>query len=93
MNEEQITLKKVSALLKAEKADEARLMFENIIPVDSVEYLLVKGELEQKFQHWGKAYNSFAKVLEKEPLNAEAKTRSEMIKGILGFFNPDQFNP
>ncbi len=86
-------LEKVSELLRAEKAAEAKKLFDEIRAVDTVDYLLVKGELEQKFQEWGKAYNSFGKVLEIDPLNSEAKTRLEMIQGIMNFFNPDQFNP
>lgn len=86
-------LEKVSELLRMEKAKEARNLFDEIQEMNSVDYLLVKGELEQKFQEWGKAYNSFGKVLEIDPLNTEAKTRLEIIKGILNFFSPDQFNP
>ncbi|MGE0019971.1 MAG: hypothetical protein AB7S72_09910 [Draconibacterium sp.] len=88
-----ITLEKVKELLRLEKAAEARGLFDEIPASESVEYLLIKGELEQKFQEWGKAQNSFGKVLEIDPLNTEAKTRLEMIKGIMNFFNPDQFNP
>lgn len=86
-------LEKVRELLRLEKATEARSLFDEIQEMNSVDYLLVKGELEQKFQEWGKAYNSFGKVLEIDPLNTEAKIRLEMIKGILNFFSPDQFNP
>ena len=88
-----LELEKVSELLRAEKAAEAQELFDVIPVADSIDYLLIKGELEQKFQEWGKAYNSFGKVLEIDPLNTEAKTRLEMIKGIMNFFNPDQFNP
>lgn len=86
-------LEKVKELLQNEKAAEAQQLFNGIPVVDSIDYLLIKGVLEQKFQHWGKAYNSFTNVLEKDPLNVDAKTRLEMIKGILNFFNPDQLNP
>jgi len=83
----------VSELLWAEKAEEAQRLFSEITEVNSVEYLFVRGELEQKFQQWGRAQNSFARVLEIDPSNQQAKTRIEMIKSILSFFNPDQFNP
>ncbi len=86
-------LEKVRELLSLEKATEARSLFDKISEPENVEYLLIKGELEQKFQEWGKAQNSFGKVLEIDPLNTEAKTRLEMIKGIMNFFNPNQFNP
>lgn len=87
------TLEKVSALLKEEKGAEAQQLFREIPEAISVEYLLVKGELEQKFQQWGKAYNSFNRVLELDPLNTQAKTRLEMIESIFNYFRPDQFNP
>jgi tetratricopeptide (TPR) repeat protein len=86
-------LEKVKELLRAERAAEAQKLFDEILVAENVDYLLVKGELEQKFQHWGKAYNSFGKVLEIDPLNTEAKIRMEMVEGILNFFSPDQFNP
>lgn len=86
-------LEKVRELLRLEKATEARSLFDKISEPENVEYLLIKGELEQKFQEWGKAQNSFGKVLEIDPLNTEAKTRLEMIKGIMNFFIPNQFNP
>lgn len=87
------TLEKVSELMRAEKAAEAQQLFNEIPEEHSVDYLLVKGELEQKFQQWGKAHNAFTSVLEIDPSNTQAQTRLEMIKNILGFFNPDQFNP
>lgn len=93
LNSLNTTLDKVSELLRKEKAAEAQQLFAGISEVNSVEYLLVKGELDQKFQQWGRACNSFTRVLEIDPSNEQAKTRLEMIKSILSFFNPDQFNP
>lgn len=93
MKEIHTQLEIVCELLRAEKAEEALRLFSEIMEVNSVEYLLVRGELEQKFQQWGRAQNSFTRVLEIDPLNQQAQTRIEMIKSILSFFNPDQFNP
>lgn len=80
-------------LLKAEKAGEAQKIFYEIEPVESVEYWMVQGILEQKFQNWGKAINAFSKVMEIEPGNAEAQNNLHLIQSILNFWNPEMFNP
>lgn len=86
-------LEHVSELLKAEKASEARERFNEITETNSVEYFLLKGKLEQKFQNWGDAANAFTRVLEIEPQHNEAQNRLQIIKGILNFWNPEMFNP
>ena len=83
----------VLELLKAEKAIEAQILFYEIEPVETVEYWMVQGILEQKFQNWGKAINAFSKVMETEPGNAEAKNNLQLIQSILNFWNPEMFNP
>ncbi|TNF43707.1 MAG: hypothetical protein EP310_04260 [Bacteroidetes bacterium] len=84
---------KTLELLKAEKATEAKKMFNEVEPLKTVEYLMVQGILEQKFQNWGKAINAFSKVLEIDPENAEAKYNLNLIQSILNFWNPEMFNP
>jgi tetratricopeptide (TPR) repeat protein len=91
MNNE--SLNQVLELIQAEKANEAQLAFNAITPVETVEYYLVKGKLEQKFQNWGNAINAFTKVVEIEPDNIEAQNHLYMIKNILNFWNPEMFNP
>lgn len=86
-------LSRVLELLKAEKASEAQKIFYEMEPVESVEYFMVQGILEQKFQNWGKAINAFSKVMEIEPGNAEAKNNLQLIQSILNFWNPEMFNP
>jgi tetratricopeptide (TPR) repeat protein len=86
-------LNNIFELLKAEKAVEAREKFYEVAETDSVEYFLLKGKLEQKFQNWGEALNSFSKVIEIEPQHVEAQNRLEIIRGILNFWNPEMFNP
>ena len=68
-------------------------MFNEIEHLETIEYLMVQGILEQKFQNWGKAINAFTKVIEIEPDNIEAQNHLYMIKNILNFWNPDMFNP
>jgi len=91
MNSEE--LKKVTELLNAEKANEAQLIFQQITPSETLEYWLVKGKLEQKFQHWSEAINAFTKVLNIEPENKVAQNQLHVVQNILNFWNPEMFNP
>lgn len=59
----------------------------------NVEALLLRGMIYYRMQKWGDAINDFASVLENNPDHAEAKSRMEMAKSILGYFTPDMFNP
>ena len=86
-------LNRVLELIRAEKPTEAQIIFDTIDPVDSIEYCMVKGKLEQKLQNWGKAINAFSKVIELDPENAEAQNRLHIIRNILNFWNPEMFNP
>jgi hypothetical protein len=86
-------LKHILELIKAEKAEEAREKFDCIHPSKTVEYFLVKGKLEQKFQNWGKAMNAFTEVIEIDSDNVEAQNHLRIIRGILNFWNPEMFNP
>lgn len=86
-------LSRVLELIQSENSTEALRKFEEIIPSETVEYFMVKGKLEQKFQNWGKAINAYSKVIELEPENQEAKNHLSIIKGILNFWNPEMFNP
>jgi len=86
-------LRLVLELIRAEKSIEAQKVFNEIVPLESVEYFMVKGKLEQKFQNWGKAINAFSKVVELEPGNIEAQNHLHLIQNILNFWNPEMFNP
>jgi len=83
----------VLELIGKEKAFEAQKVFDEIVPYESIEYLLVKGKLAQKFQNWGKAINAFSKVIELDPENIEAQNQIKLIQNILNFWNPEMFNP
>ena len=91
MNSEK--LKRVEELIREEKALEARKIFDDIKPEETVEYYFVKGTLEQKFQKFGDAINAFSKVIELDPENIEAKNNLHLIQNILNFWNPEMFNP
>ncbi len=86
-------LNRVLDLIRSEKSNEAQIVFNEIVPAETVEYFMVKGKLEQKFQNWGKAINAFSKVTELEPDNIEAQNNLHLIQNILNFRNPDLFNP
>ncbi len=53
----------------------------------------LRARIRFKLQDWGGAMNDYTSVLELEPDNQEAKSGLEMSRNILGFFNPDMFNP
>ena len=86
-------LEEVQNLLQQGKNAEAKRMFESIPESGDVEYWMLKGTIEQRFQQWGKAYNAFVKVQQIDPEHVEAKTQIAMIDSILSFWNKDQFNP
>ncbi|WP_321344933.1 hypothetical protein [uncultured Draconibacterium sp.] len=86
-------LAQIEALLKAEKAEKARNLFEKLEEQQTADYYLLKGKLEQKYQNWGEAINSFNKVLEIDPQNTEAANNLHLIDNILNFWNPDLLNP
>lgn len=91
--DESKTLEQVKALLEQEKAQDAKVVLMEIEASESVDYLLLKGKIEHKFQNWGEAINAFNKVLEIDPNNSEAASNLQLIQNILNFWNPDMFNP
>lgn len=81
--------------IELNRLNEAQTLIDDLLkenPNDEALYFL-QGEIEYKQQHWGKAINSYNKVLELNPDYPEAKSRIEMVHRILSFFNPDMFNP
>ena len=83
----------IEDLLKTEKAEQAKKLFEELDEQDSVRYLLLKGNIEQKYQNWGEAINAFNRVLDIDTENTEAANNLYLIKNILNFWNPDLLNP
>ncbi len=53
----------VKELLSVENAEKAKDLFQKIEPENTVMYFMIKGLIEQKFQQWGAAINTFQKVL------------------------------
>jgi Flp pilus assembly protein TadD len=88
-----LEFQEIQALLQQGNNAEAKQMFEGMPESENVEYWMLKGTIEQRFQQWGKAYNAFVKVQQIDPEHLEAKTQIAMIDSILNFWNKDQFNP
>ncbi len=86
-------IKQVAFFLQNEEAQMAQEIFNEITPENTVEYWLVKGKLDQKFQRWGDAMNAFLKVLEIDEENEEAQNNLHLIQNIINFWNPEMFNP
>jgi tetratricopeptide (TPR) repeat protein len=86
-------LNAVKILLDTEKAQQAKDVFYDIQPNETVDYYLLKGKIEQKFQNWGEAINAFNRVLDLDPGNSEAENNLHLIQNILNFWNPDLLNP
>ena len=57
------------------------------------ELSLLKARLCWKQQLWGESINWYSRVLEIVPDHKEATSGIEMAGNILGFLNPEQFNP
>ena len=83
----------IEDLLKNEKTQQARKLFEKLGEQNTVRYFLLKGKIEQKYQNWGEAINAFNRVLEIDSQNTEAANNLQLIKNILNFWNPDLLNP
>ncbi len=83
----------IKKLLGNDQAFEARKAIDSLPQENSVEYHLLRGRIEQKFQHWGPAINAFSRVLELDPENEDAKNNLALIRDILNFWNPDMLNP
>ena len=86
-------LKNIELLLKNDRAIEAKKAFLQLDNENSLEYFLVRGKIEQKFQNWGDAINAFNQALEIDPENSEAQNNLQLIRNILNFWNPYMFNP
>jgi tetratricopeptide (TPR) repeat protein len=86
-------LQYVLELMQQEKTEKARDEFLKIKPEETVEYWMIKGKLEQKFQNWGEAMNAFNKVLAIDNKNREAENNLHFIQNIINFWNPEMFNP
>jgi phosphoribosylformimino-5-aminoimidazole carboxamide ribonucleotide (ProFAR) isomerase len=91
--DEERTLRIVLELLKMDKAAEAKKLFSEITTSETVQYWMVKGNLEQKFQNWGGAINAYNHVLDLDANNTEAENNLHIIQNIINFWNPEMFNP
>ena len=91
--EDQIQL--VKNYLQSNQMNEAGQLLENLIkendPNEELYFWL--GKVCYKKQEWGNAINAFQKVLDLNPEHKDAQSQIDMAYNILGYFNPDMFNP
>ena len=88
-------IKLIENYLQSNQLEEAGQLLEELISMnDSNEELYFwLGKVYYKKQEWGSAINAFQKVLEINPEHPEAQSGIDMAYNILGYFNPDMFNP
>lgn len=85
----------IEKLIEANQLEEALEILdsaENNIS-DIIKLHLLKSQIYQKKADWAGVINECNAVLEIDPENEEAKSGITMAQNILGFFNPDLFNP
>lgn len=92
-----INFEKAEQLIVENNLEEALLLLDEIDETmaseNKVKIHLLKGQIFHKQHKWGDVINQYTEVLEIEPGNSIAKTGIDMAKSILGFYNPDMFNP
>ena len=86
------TFMKIGRLFQDNRLKEAEALLENNTEDLSV-YWYYKGLFHSKRQKWGDALNALSKALEFDPENNQARTKSEIIKSILGFSSHGHLNP
>lgn len=88
-------IKLIESYFQSNQMDEAGHLLEELIKTDASneELYFWLGKVYYKKQEWGSAINAFQKVLEINPEHADAKSQIDMAYNILGYFNPDMFNP
>ena len=91
--EDQIQL--VENYLQSNQMNEAGQLLEDLIKKDesNEDLYFWLGKVYYKKQEWGSAINAFQKVLDLNPERKDAQSQIDMAYNILGYFNPDMFNP
>ncbi|PTN09171.1 lipopolysaccharide assembly protein LapB [Mangrovibacterium marinum] len=91
----QTKIEQIQTLLDQNKVDEASQLLEQSLKIapHSAGLQYQKGQIHLKRQEWGKAINAFNRVLEIDAHFPGAQNQIDMVRSILGFFNPDLINP
>jgi tetratricopeptide (TPR) repeat protein len=81
--------------LYAGNLNEAESLLTKVIEADPVnaEAYFYRGKARWQNGSLPAAINDFQKTLDLNPLHNQAKVSMEMVKQILGFRNPDLYNP
>lgn len=88
-------IREIEGLLDDNELDKAlEKIEEQLVSGESTaDIYFLKGRIQVKKQEWGKAINAFTQVLEIDPDYPAAQNQIDMVRSILGFFNPDLINP
>lgn len=88
-------LEKAIQAVYAGNLSEAEVLLTQVIseePINADAYFY-RGKVRWQKGNLAPAINDFEKVLQIDPLHNQAKISIEMVKQILGFRNPDLYNP
>lgn len=90
-----MSLDKIEKLLGANQFDDALRCIESEMKTspDMAELFVLRGKIRMKKEEWGRAINDFNQALEYDPTHEAARNHIQMVRSILGFFNPDLHNP
>lgn len=85
----------IEELFRSNQLDAAEeLILEEIqAGAENADLHFMLGQILYRRQQWGRAINSFQRVLELDPAYPGAKEQIQMANSILGYFTPDMFNP
>lgn len=85
----------IEKLIEANRLEEALEILDSIQTDSSgtIKVHLLKSQIYQKKADWAGVINECNTILEIDPKNIEARSGVTMAQNILGFFNPDLFNP
>ena len=85
----------IQRLMDAGKLEQAEaLLVEELkeSPADAGLHFLL-GQIAYKKQQWGQAINHYRNVLDIDPRYPGAQSQIDLANAILGYFNPEMFNP
>lgn len=88
-------IKQVKELIESHQLDQAQQQLTRLIgqQANIAELHYLSGLIYYKQQQWGKAINAFNETLALDPKHPDAQTHIDLANSILGYFNPDMFNP
>jgi len=88
-------IEKTDRLIREGSLQEAEMLADEALRMNAEDAGLHfrMGQIHYRRQQWGRAINSFQRVLELDPAYPGAKEQIQMANAILEYFTPDMFNP